>query len=278
MAKAASEKAASEKASKATKATNVRKTTNTRSSSKATRRARGSLSREEILDGAQYLVEQQGLKQLSMPSLAKHLKSGVTSIYWYFRSKDDLITALTERAISEIYSRLPPVGDRPWDEEMVAYFTAFREELRRVPLYSEVFVYRSLLVMSRSSVNDAIFRRLEDEIAVLVRAGLTVEQAAHVYTSCSVFTRGLVMIEHGIESEAVDSRDKGSVSQIVSHLDPSEFPVLSKLDDLEQTMWPGEDNFQQGLQLLVEGLRKEFGLPTTRAPRRRPAAIVESAS
>jgi hypothetical protein len=68
------------------------------------------------------------------------------------------------------------------------------------------------------------------------------------------------------------------VSQIVSHLDPSQFPVLSKLDDLEQTMWPGEDNFQQGLQLLVEGLRKEFGLPKARLARRRPVAVGEGSA
>ena len=41
----------------------------TRTPSKGSRRARGSLSREEILDGAQYLVEEYGLKQLSMPAL-----------------------------------------------------------------------------------------------------------------------------------------------------------------------------------------------------------------
>jgi AcrR family transcriptional regulator len=250
----------------------------TRTPSKGTRRARGSLSREEILDGAQYLVEEYGLKQLSMPALAKHLKSGVTSIYWYFRSKDDLITALTERAIALIYTRLPPVGDRPWDEEVVAYFSAFREELRRVPLYSEVFVYRSLFVMSRSSVNQAIFERLEAEIAVLVNAGLTEEQAARVYTSCSVFTRGFVLIEHGIETETIEPNDKGVVSQSVSRLDPLQFPVLTKLTDLEQTMWPGEDNFRLGLELLVEGLRKEFGLPKLRTTRRRPAAAGATAA
>src|SRR5271168_1493138 len=92
---------------------------------RATRRARGSLSREEILDAAQELVEAQGLQQLSMPALAKQLKSGVTSIYWYFRSKDDLLEALTDRVTRDMYLKLPPIGDGAWDDELVDYFTAF---------------------------------------------------------------------------------------------------------------------------------------------------------
>src|ERR1700734_3509682 len=73
---------------------------------RSTRRPRGSLSREEILDGARELVEAHGLQQLSMPALAKQLKSGVTSIYWYFRSKDDLLEALTDRVTRDMYLKL----------------------------------------------------------------------------------------------------------------------------------------------------------------------------
>jgi hypothetical protein len=87
-----------------------------------------------------------------------------------------------------------------------------------------------------------------------------------------------VLIEHGIETETIEPNDKGVVSQSVSRLDPLQFPVLTKLTDLEQTMWPGEDNFRLGLELLVEGLRKEFGLPKLRTTRRRPAAAGATAA
>jgi AcrR family transcriptional regulator len=255
-----------------TKTTKAVKSAQSRTSSKGARRARGSLSREEILDGAQFLVEQHGLKQLSMPSLAKHLKSGVTSIYWYFRSKDDLIAALTERVTSEMYARLAPVGNRPWDEELVNYFCAFREELQREPIYTEVFSYRSRFVMSRPAVNQAIFDRLEQEIGVLVGAGLTEEQAARVYTTCSVYTRGFVMIEHGLEVEDIEPGAEGALNIAASRLDPARYPILTKLDAFERVFWPGEDKFRLGLQLIVEGLRVEYGLPKARAPRRRTAA------
>ena len=58
-----------------------------------TRRARGSLSQDEILEAAAQLIDRGGLVQLSMGALARHMDSGVTSIYWYFRSKDELLQA-----------------------------------------------------------------------------------------------------------------------------------------------------------------------------------------
>src|SRR2546429_4120091 len=100
-----------------------------------TRRARGSLSAETILDAAEQIVDRDGLHALSMPALARELGSGVTSIYWYFRSKDELVVALADRVEQHLYARLPPVGDGPWDDELVAYFSAYRDLMHRTPVY-----------------------------------------------------------------------------------------------------------------------------------------------
>ena len=59
---------------------------------KRKRRERGSIDPEEIINGAFELAEEVSIDNLSMPMLGKHLGVGVTSIYWYFRKKDDLST------------------------------------------------------------------------------------------------------------------------------------------------------------------------------------------
>ncbi|HEY3844373.1 MAG TPA: TetR/AcrR family transcriptional regulator [Acidimicrobiales bacterium] len=223
---------------------------------RTTRRARGSLSRKEILDGAQELVEAQGLQQLSMPALAKHLKSGVTSIYWYFRSKDDLLEALTERVTKEMYLKLPPIGDGAWDDELVDYFTAFRSLLERMPIYREVFAYRARLLFTRSAFAPAIFRRLDDGLSLFMRAGLSAEQAAEVFNACSNFTRGFVILEHGLESETVDP----ATTERLHHLDPSKFPTLGQFEDFERVMWLDDSQFQFGLRLLIAGIRQQYAL------------------
>ena len=66
---------------------------------KRQRRERGSINPDDIIKGAFELAEDVGIDNLSMPLLGKHLGVGVTSIYWYFRKKDDLLNAMTDRAL-----------------------------------------------------------------------------------------------------------------------------------------------------------------------------------
>ena len=71
------------------------------------RRDRGSISADEILNGAFEVAAQVSIDNLSMPVLAKHLDVGVTSIYWYFRRKDDLLDAMTDRALERFEFTVP---------------------------------------------------------------------------------------------------------------------------------------------------------------------------
>ena len=68
---------------------------------KRQRRERGSINPDDIIKGAFELAEDVGIDNLSMPLLGKHLGVGVTSIYWYFRKKDDLLNAMTDRALKQ---------------------------------------------------------------------------------------------------------------------------------------------------------------------------------
>ena len=72
------------------------------------RRERGSISVDEILNGAFEVATEVSIANLSMPLLAKHLDVGVTSIYWYFRKKDELLDAMTDRHSRSTSSRCPP--------------------------------------------------------------------------------------------------------------------------------------------------------------------------
>ncbi len=76
------------------------------------RRERGSISVDEILNGAFEVATDVSIDNLSMPLLARHLDVGVTSIYWYFRKKDELLDAMTDRALAQ-YEFTVPVSTQP---------------------------------------------------------------------------------------------------------------------------------------------------------------------
>ncbi len=219
------------------------------------RRARGSLSGDEILDAAQRIVEDRGLAELSMPVVAKELNSGVTSIYWYFRNKDDLLQALTDRAARQHFRGLPPVGDGSWDYEFVEYFAAYRELLDRVPVYREILTFRTRFAFSRSIVARAMIRRLEAGLELLVEAGLTPDVAAQVYMSCAQYTNGFVILEHGYRSTVADDGDGTSVGA------DRGTPAVRRGQQLDDAQ------FRFGLNLIVDGICAEYGLWRGHRPR-----------
>ena len=85
---------------------------------KRPRRERGSINPDDSIKGAFELAEQVSIDNLSMPLLGKHLGVGVTSIYWYFRKKDDLLNAMTDRALRQYVfatpTSRPPTGAGRW--------------------------------------------------------------------------------------------------------------------------------------------------------------------
>jgi AcrR family transcriptional regulator len=219
--------------------------------SRQARRPRGSLSADEILDAARELVEQAGLQGLSMPTLARSLHSGVTSIYWYFRSKDELLAALTDRVAREIVRELPPVGDGTWDDELFTYFSSFRDLLEAVPVYREAFAWRPQALFDASGMAPGILRRLERGLHLLVDAGLTAEQAAAAFNACSTYTRGFVLLEHG--AEPIDGTSRAKV-------DPALYPLVSQLPSINSVLSLTDADFRLGLRLLIDGLGRHYGV------------------
>jgi AcrR family transcriptional regulator len=219
-----------------------------------TRRARGSLSADEILDAAERIVDRDGLHSLSMPTLARELGCGVTSIYWYFRSKEDLVVALADRVEQHLYARLPPIGDGPWDDEVVAYFSSYRELMHRTPVYRETFAFRIRSVFGGSVVTRSVLRRLDAGLALFVRGGLTPDQAARAYQSCSLYTNGVLAVEHGGAIEEPDADVAAAVNESITRIDPRELAVLGQVHDFGAGMAYDDAQFERGLRLMLAGI------------------------
>jgi AcrR family transcriptional regulator len=207
------------------------------------RRARGSLSREEIIEAARQIIETDGLRELSMPALAQSLQSGVTSIYWYFRNKDELLDALAHHIFHDLHEQLPPLGDGPWQTELIQYFVALRDLLRRQVAYREIVAYASSKVV-RSVLTSTAARRLDDGLALLEHgAGLPRSQALDVYGVCLNYTRGFVVLE---EAETTPDQTDPPRRGTPAHTpEDQELAQLTRLDDHQFTL---------GLHLITAGI------------------------
>jgi AcrR family transcriptional regulator len=222
------------------------------------RRSRGSLSESEILAAAIALAERDGLENLSMPNLAKHLGAGAMSIYWYFHSKDDLLGAMTEHTMRELYARLPPVGGGPWNEEILRLTSVFRTELRRTPLFAQLCGARPRFLFSRPNVMPVLATRIDQELQLLQGLGVSAVDAMRLHNILSALALGFVLMQIGTQPSDDEQSTEDAVSAAVAHLDRDEFPTLRSIGDVGALASLRDDDFDYFLRLLVAGMPSEF--------------------
>lgn len=156
------------------------------------RRDRGSISADEILRGAFDVAAQVSIDNLSMPVLAKHLDVGVTSIYWYFRRKDDLLDAMTDCALERFEFTVPTIDASNWRASLRDHAHTMRKHFRDNPILCDLVLIRSQF--GGSAVRGAL-QKIEQPVGALIEAGLNASQAIAVYGAISVHTRGSAVLE-----------------------------------------------------------------------------------
>jgi AcrR family transcriptional regulator len=211
-------------------------------------RARGSISAEEIASGAYQLASDESLEALSMPRLAHSLDVGVTSIYWYFRSKDELLETMRERAVSKFYGDLHVDPDLDWDEYLRSYFRQTRRILRQDRLLCDLIVMRPQNV---SPVATRIALQSIDSVLTKLRAaGFSDEQASSTYNSLSVYTRGALALERGWQSSSPPDETASAVGLLT--VEGMQSPVALVRSTLHA---PCDEDFEFGLDNMLRGLR-----------------------
>ncbi|MFC5338497.1 TetR/AcrR family transcriptional regulator [Leucobacter denitrificans] len=215
------------------------------------RRERGSISPEDILAGAFIVAERDGLDNLSMPVLASHLEIGVTSIYWYFRSKDDLLRKMTTQATTFLQNQLPTTeGWKPedWQEFLLSYFSADRASHQNANVLTDLVLMRTSSYSIPST--HRVYRGIESILAYLTKAGFTARQAWFLYSSLSLYTRGFIITER---MRQVNQTPPVGLSQL-SLIDVENMPILVGLISEHDAMldMADDESFAFGVRLALE--------------------------
>ena len=156
------------------------------------RRKRGSIKPEEIVDGALEVGERVGLDNLSIPTVSKHVGVGVTSIYWYFAKKDDLLNAMHDRALSKYAFSAPFVDAADWRESLSNHSRTMRKTFRSNAILTDLLLVRGALSSEAKRLG---LEQMEQAIATLMRAGLSAEDAFDTYSATTILVRSSVVLE-----------------------------------------------------------------------------------
>jgi AcrR family transcriptional regulator len=238
---------------------------------KRQRRERGSINPDDIIKGAFELAEELGIDNVSMPLLGKHLGVGVTSIYWYFRKKDELLNAMTDRALKQYVFATPYVEAKDWRETLRNHARSIRKTFLGNPILCDLILIRSALSPRAAKLGAAA---VEKAIESLVEAGLSPEDAFDTYSAVSVHVRGSVVLQRLYDKNRSADGGPGDFERTMV-IDPETTPLLARLSGEGHRIGASDDNnFEYGLDCILDHAERLIEQASAKAPpeQRRKAA------
>ncbi len=174
--------------------------------------------RREILEAARELFSADGYGSFSMRKLARRIGYSPTTIYLYFRDKDELLFRLCEDFFGGLYKRLLEIVEEGAEPSatlrkvLLAYvsFGLAHPEHYRVAYFTNPSVYGSPdEFLLRDTVSRAVYLRYRDLIARCRDDGVLALK--DVDTLSQILWSGV----HGIVSAALFTRDFPLVEPVV---------------------------------------------------------------
>jgi len=208
---------------------------------KRTRRPRGSLTPELILDTAE-AVAAQGFDALSMRAVAAQLGAVPMALYNHFATKEQLVDALLDRVLMRF---VPAEPTDDWIEDLRVFARAHRRLLVTHP-------WTVAPLFSQPNPGLGAVRIGEHVLGILKRGGLIDDLAVAAFS-------GLIAINYGWSSFTV-ARDldpggpSHDVAAMLSQLPPELFPLTVGVADA-MGAYGSDAHYEFVLGCFLDGLR-----------------------
>ncbi|MDT7773949.1 MAG: hypothetical protein QOC67_2873 [Pseudonocardiales bacterium] len=137
----------------------------------------------DLVDAVAQLIDSGGVEAVTMRGLARQCGVGVTTLYGYVRTKDELLGLYADRLLGEI--DVPDAAHLRWDEQIAAIFRAVYRVLVEHPELA--------LIVGTQPVPGAAAQRLFQQVLrALAEIGLDDRQIRTAYEVLAAYTTGFV--------------------------------------------------------------------------------------
>jgi len=217
--------------------------------STVTKRPRGSLSREEIIQAGLAMLEEQGSGALSMRRLADHLGVAPNTLYTYVRGKADLIDGLIDQVYADLNLDPDPRGD--WTQQLASLSQAIRAHLLAHPAVVPFALQQPGLGPHSLRLGEAIYD-------ILRPAGFSDQAVVGTVYALLTYILGFVALEvprAGTDPQTSDEFVR-RMWAFFAALPPGEFPHTVELAALLARI-STDDQFQFGIRTFLAGLHAQ---------------------
>jgi AcrR family transcriptional regulator len=206
-----------------------------------TRRPRGSLTAEVILDAAE-AVAAQGFDALSMRAVAARLGAVPMALYNHFATKEQLVDALLDRILGRFE---PDLATDDWAEDLRRFARAHRRLLVSHP-------WAVAPLFTRPNPGMSSVRIGELALGILRRGGFSDARAVAAFS-------GIIALNYGWSSfttaRDLDPDGPGhDVGAMLAKLPPTEYPLTVDLAE-EIGAYGSDHHYDFVLDQLLSGLR-----------------------
>jgi TetR/AcrR family transcriptional regulator, tetracycline repressor protein len=216
------------------------------------------LSRDEVLAGALRLLDEVGLRALTMRRLADILDVQAGAIYWHFANKQALVDAMVDSLFAGMFER-PMKG--PWDRQLAEICRQLAEALLR---------HRDGAPLAAASVSPGpnALAVSEAMLRITSQAGLSKETTLWATAVLGYYVLGYVTDVQAMQ--AAKARGIGpTLKALKKQLATKQYPELSSLGKggFEQliTGIAFRKRFEFGLEVILAGLKAHRRLTKTTA-------------
>ena len=202
------------------------------------------LSRDRIADAALAFIDEHGAAALSMRKLAATLDVEAMSLYNHVRNKDDLLDAVCAVAYREILADYESSDSSGWEDDARSMALAWRRVAHRHPNAFDLVSGRPFAASDGILVFAACY-------GIFTKAGLPTRDAALAFDTAASWLVGSIRQEIGMM--AALERGEGFGDDEV----PPELAEVTEFQDACLS-WSPDDRFEQGLAIMVAGVRATF--------------------
>ena len=197
------------------------------------------LHREDVVRAAVELLDEVGLDRLTTRALTTRLGVQPGALYWHVRSKSELLSAIADEILREVFVPEPDPGDTNGD--WVEQTGAFAHRLRRALL-----AHRdgARVVVGHLALSGAAVEVAEQGLALMRAAGLSLTEAAYFGDTVTSYVTGFVLQEQAVPP---------AMAAPPVRIEPTLHPNLWEW----QVNRPAsrDQAFASGLALIIKGLR-----------------------
>jgi AcrR family transcriptional regulator len=209
------------------------------------RAPRHTLDRSAIAAAALELMDADGVRALTIRSLASRLGVAPMALYNHVRTKEEILDAALEYGLARLPTSGPGTGSSPagnWWDRLREINVAFHRALREHPSLLTLLVARPLAGQAPTGAAEA-------QLRVLVEAGFSPQDASRAH---------LTLLHYAIGSAAWTSPrvEPPAVGRAaLERLPADRYPTLAALAEPLAAASYDDNQYAYGLDLLLDGLR-----------------------